>query len=508
MISISGVRGIIGESLTPELVMRMGQAFGTYVAARRGPGTGERGAGSGERGPGAAGRKAPDPSSPIPAPRVVVGRDTRVSGEMVKHSVLAGLLSTGCSIIDLGVVTTPTAAIAVEDLGADGGVVISASHNPVEWNALKFFASDGQYLDAEGGKALLDLYYQGDFHRAAWNEIREVERDGDAAERHLRKVLEIVDVEAIRARKFRVALDSCNGAGVEVTARLLEELGCEALPIHCTPDGLFPHDPEPSFLNLQDLCGLAEAEDVDVGFAQDPDADRLAVVDENGRFIGEEYTLALAADYVLSGIGDRGSGAGGREAKDSRSPVPAPGSPVVVINMSTSRATEDVARRHGAGCERVPVGEVNVAGRMRELGAVIGGEGNGGVIDPRVHYGRDSLVGIAVILEHMARSGRRLSELVAGLPRYVIRKTKVDLDRARTAEALEHLAAEAGASGARADTEDGLRLDWESSWVHVRPSNTEPVVRIIAEAAEAAEADRLVAEYAEEIGRLAGGAED
>jgi phosphomannomutase len=468
MISISGVRGIVGESLTPELVMRMGEAFGTYVGAH-----------SGDDG----------------VPKVVVGRDTRVSGEMVKHSVLAGLLSTGCSIIDLGVVTTPTAAIAVEDLGADGGVVISASHNPVEWNALKFFASDGQYLDAEGGKALLDLYYQGDFRRAAWNEIREVGRDGDAAERHLRKVLEIVDVEAIRARKFRVALDSCNGAGVEVTARLLEELGCEALPIHCTPDGLFPHDPEPSFLNLQDLCGLAEAEDVDVGFAQDPDADRLAVVDENGRFIGEEYTLALAADYILSGLG-------------SGNPAPGTRSPVVVINMSTSRAAEDVARRHGARCERVPVGEVNVAGRMRALRAVIGGEGNGGVIDPRVHYGRDSLVGIAVILEHMARSGRKLSELVAGLPEYVIRKTKVDLDRARTAEALEHLAAEAGASGARADTEDGLRLDWESSWVHVRPSNTEPVVRIIAEATEAAEADRLVAEYAEEISRLAGGAED
>ncbi|MHC4913871.1 MAG: phosphohexomutase domain-containing protein [Planctomycetota bacterium] len=483
MISISGVRGIIGESLTPELVMRMGVAFGTYLAGRQGPETGD----------------------PNPAPRVVVGRDTRVSGEMVKHSVLAGLLSTGCSIIDLGVVTTPTAAIAVEDLKADGGVVISASHNPVEWNALKFFDSDGQYLDAEGGRALLDVYYQGDFRRAAWDEIREVERDDDAAERHLREVLEVVDVEAIRARRFRVALDSCNGAGVEVTARLLEELGCEVLPIHCTPDGLFPHDPEPTFLNLQDLCGLCEAEEVDVGFAQDPDADRLAVVDESGRFIGEEYTLALAADYVLSGIGDRGSGTGGREAKDSRSQIPAPGSPVVVINMSTSRATEDVARRHGARCERVPVGEVNVAGRMRELGAVIGGEGNGGVIDPRVHYGRDSLVGIALILEHMAGSGKRLSELVAGLPEYVIRKTKVDLGRAGTGEALEKLAAEEGPSGARINTDDGLRLDWDAAWVHIRPSNTEPVVRVIAEAA-AAEADRLVDEYAGKMTRLAGGA--
>jgi len=481
MISISGVRGIVGESLTPELLMRMGEAFGTYARARR----------SAEKG-----GKQP--------PRVVVGRDTRVSGEMVKHSVFAGLLATGCSIVDLGVVTTPTAAMAVEHMGADGGVVISASHNPIEWNALKFFGPDGVYLDSEQGKQLLDLYYQGDFRHARWNEIQEVVKDNAASDEHLQKVLDIVDVEAIRAKKFRVALDSCNGAGVEITTRLLAELGCEAVRIHCTPDGIFPHDPEPTFLNLQDLCKLAGEEDVQVGFAQDPDADRLAVVDENGRFIGEEYTLALAADYVLAGLGERGPGAGSREQSGPQTSDSQPLTPVVVINMSTSRATEDVAARHGAQCLRVPVGEVNVAVRMRALGAAIGGEGNGGVIDPRVHYGRDSLVGIAVILEHMATSNRDLSELVADLPRYVIRKTKVELDRAKTADALAHLAEEAGGDGARANCEDGLRLDWADRWVHVRPSNTEPVVRVIAEATDEASVTELVDSYVARIRRWGG----
>ena len=447
MISISGVRGIIGESLTPELVMRLGAAFGTYTESGR----------------------------------VVVGRDTRVSGEMVKHSVLAGLLSSGCSIIDLGVVTTPTAAVMVEELGADGGIVISASHNPIEWNALKFFTSEVMYLSAEQGRALLDIYYQGEFTRARWNQIREVETDDSADGVHLDRVLKLVDVQAIRARKFRVALDSCNGAGVEITARLLKELGCQPIRIHCTPDGLFPHDPEPSFVNLQDLCGLAAEQDVDVGFAQDPDADRLAVVNESGVFLGEEYTLALAAEHVLS-------------SKTGK----------VVVNMSTSRVVADVAARHGCECERVPVGEVNVALRMREIGAVIGGEGNGGVIDPRAHYGRDSLVGMGLILEMMAARGEPLSALVAKLPRYFMHKTKTDCGRGRVSAALKTLRTEAEREGsATIDVQDGLRLDWPDRWVHVRASNTEPVVRIIAESAEEDGARSLAEAYLEKVRRLA-----
>jgi len=458
MISISGVRGIIGESLTPELVMRMGEAFGTFLA------------GQGE---------FPD------GPRVVVGRDTRVSGEMVKHSVLAGLLSTGCSIVDLGVATTPTATIMIEELSADGGVVISASHNPIEWNALKFFDSRGQYLDAEGARQLLDIYYQGDFPRARWDQIREVRAETGADEVHIRKVLDVVDIAAVRAKRFRVALDSCNGAGVDITTRLLEELGCELVRIHCTPDGLFPHDPEPTFVNLQDLCRLAAESDVDVGFAQDPDADRLAVVDETGRFIGEEYTLALAARRILA---ER------------------PG--IVVVNMSTSRVIEDLAARFSSRCERVPVGEVNVAGRMLQVGAVIGGEGNGGVIDPTVHHGRDSLVGMARILELMAGGGKKLSEIVAELPRYHIVKAKVECGRGRTFGALKALRAaiegQEENGQVRVDARDGLRLDWPDRWVHVRPSNTEPVVRVIAEAAGKSAATELAEAYVAKLRELAG----
>jgi phosphomannomutase len=502
MVSISGVRGVVGESLTPEVVLRWGQAFGTYV--------------EGGRAPSPDGLRSP-PKLRSGGGRVVVGRDTRVSGEMVKHSVLAGLLSAGCGIIDLGVVTTPTAAIMIEELGADGGVVISASHNPVEWNALKFFNADGQYLDAAEGRALLEVSRRGEFQRAKWHGIREVERNDRAADAHLKRVFGIVDVEAIRRRRFRVALDSCNGAGVEITARMLTELGCELVRIHCTPDGLFPHDPEPTFENLQDLCRLVRSEKgVDAAFAQDPDADRLAVVNEAGDFIGEEYTLALVADYVLSGFTvqpfDRLTalstveGGSGFASEAPKAPQPGtvnrePGTPVVVINMSTSRVIEDICARRGAKCDRVAVGEVNVARRMRELGAVIGGEGNGGVIDPRVHLGRDSLVGMVLILEAMAKRGRKLSELVAELPRYTMIKTKVECPPQRLAAAVAAIRRAGEGSGAKANDLDGLRLDWPDAWVHVRASNTEPVVRVIGEAPDERRAREVVGAHVELVRR-------
>jgi len=472
MVSISGVRGVVGETLTPEVVLRWGQAFGTYIKGGR----------------------------------VVVGRDTRVSGEMVKHSVHAGLLSAGCAIIDLGVVTTPTATLMIEELGADGGIVISASHNPIEWNALKFFNADGQYLDAAEGRDLLAIAERGEFRRAKWHQIREVELNGRSSDVHLTKVLGIVDVEAIRARRFRVALDSCNGAGVEITARMLTELGCGLVRIHCTPDGLFPHDPEPSFENLQDLCKLVRAErNVDVAFAQDPDADRLAVVNETGDFIGEEQTLALVADYVLSsqlpapGSQSRQGTGNGEQGTANR------WRPSVVINMSTSRVIEDIAARHGAACERVAVGEVNVARRMRAIGATIGGEGNGGVIDPRVHFGRDSLVGMALILESMAKSGRKLSELVGALPRYHMRKTKAQCPPEKLSAAIAEMRREGQASGARISELDGLRLDWADAWVHVRPSNTEPIVRVIGEADGEKRVEALVGSFVARVRELGGG---
>ena len=443
MISISGVRGIVGRSLTPELLVRFGAAFGTYLKSGR----------------------------------VIVGRDTRVSGEMVKCAVFAGLLSTGCSIIDVGVVATPTATLMIEELKCNGGVVISASHNPVEWNALKFFRADGVYLNADEGRDLMSIYYAGDFVRKPWDALKTIEIVTDAEAHHVDKVLSILDVPLIKSRKFRVALDCCNGAGVGVSLRLLRALGCSVEPIHCTPDGLFPHTPEPNFINLQDLCRFTKERGADVGFATDPDADRIAIVSENGDFLGEELSLALAAQYVLSRSSDR--------------------SRPVVINMSTSRVSEDVARE--AGCEviRTAVGEVNVAEKMEEVKALIGGEGNGGVIDPRIHYGRDAIVGMGLMLEYMARSGRRCSQLANALPQYAMLKTKIDCPTAQSREVIRTLKTESGS--ARANVDDGLRLDWEDRWVHLRASNTEPVMRIIAEARTPAEAQALVDEYTQRV---------
>ena len=442
MISISGVRGIIGRSLTPELLVRMSEAFGTYMCSGR----------------------------------VVVGRDTRVSGEMVKCAVFSGLLSTGCSIIDVGIVATPTATLMIEELKADGGIVISASHNPVEWNALKFFRGDGVYLNAEEGRDLLKIYDSGDFVRKPWDQIKTIEVVSDAEAHHVEKVLSILDVPLIKSAKFKVALDCCNGAGVGISLRLLRALGCTVEPIHCTPDGLFPHTPEPNFINLQDLCRFTRERGADVGFATDPDADRIAIVSEKGDFLGEELSLALAAQYVLSRSSDQGP---------------------VVINMSTSRVSEDVARAAGRECIRTAVGEVNVAERMSEARAIIGGEGNGGVIDPRIHYGRDAIVGMGLVLEHMARSGKRIGQLANALPKYSMLKTKIDVPAAQSREVIRKLKAEA--ADARANTEDGLRLDWEDRWVHLRASNTEPVMRIIAEAKTEEAAQALVDQYTERV---------
>ncbi|MFH0938022.1 MAG: phosphoglucosamine mutase [Planctomycetota bacterium] len=443
MISISGVRGIVGRSLTPELLVRMGESFGTYMRSGR----------------------------------IVVGRDTRVSGEMVKHAIFSGLLSTGCSILDVGVVATPTATLMIQEQKADGGVVISASHNPIEWNALKFFRADGVYLNAAEGNDLLKIYYSGDFTRKPWDELRTVEVIAEAEAYHVNKVLSILDVPLIKSRKFRVALDCCNGAGVGVSLRLLRALGCSVEPIHCTPDGLFPHTPEPTFVNLQDLCRFTNECEADIGFATDPDADRIAVVSEKGEFLGEELSLALAMQYVLSRLPDRAG--------------------PVIINMSTSRVSEDVAHTAGREVIRTAVGEVNVAEKMKETDALIGGEGNGGVIDSRIHYGRDAVVGMGLILEYLARSGQRCSQLVATLPKYCMLKTKLDCPVAQGRRLIHTIKIED--RSARVNVEDGLRLDWEDRWVHLRASNTEPVMRIIAEAKTPESAQALIDEFTERV---------
>jgi phosphomannomutase len=448
MISVSGVRGIVGQSLTPELLVRLGHAFGTYLHSRK----------------------------------VIVARDTRVSGEMAKHAVLSGLLASGCTVLDIGVCATPTATLMIEHHKADGGVVVTASHNPIEWNALKFFRADGIYLNADESRDLLNLYYSGQFACAAWDQLKAVERPERSEELHVERVLSILDVDLIRSKKFTVALDAVNGTGCGIAVKLLEELGCKVHTIHCTPDGRFPHKPEPVTANLQDLCAFVKRVGADVGFATDPDSDRVAMVDQRGISLGEEAGLALCTQYVLS-------------RSDRKGPV--------VINLSTSRMTEDIALQAGFPVVRALAGEVNVAEKMKELKAVFGGEGNGGIIDPRIHYGRDSIIGIGLALESMARSGRTMQQIGESLPAYHMIKSKIDCAPSKSRETIRKL--RGSITDARVDTRDGLRIDWDDRWVQLRASNTEPIMRIIAEARTPEVAQALVDEFTHKITTLQAG---
>jgi len=388
---------------------------------------------------------------------------------MVKCAVFSGLLSSGCAIVDVGVVSTPTTTLMIEELRADGGVVISASHNPVEWNALKFVGRGGRFLAKADAEAFFALVDGGGAPPAARPGARR--RDEGAVRRHLDRVLGLpwLDLAAIRGRKFRVALDCVRGAGATIMPALLEALGCTVEAINLEPDGRFPREPEPIPEHLGELSAFVTTTKADLGIAVDPDVDRLALVDETGRPIGEDYTLAFAVRAVL-GVARR------------RGPV--------VTNLSTSLVVDDAAREAGGTVERAPVGEANVVERMDERGAVIGGEGNGGVILPEVHLGRDAPVAAALALALLAARGTTVAALVNSAPRYTIVKAKVP----RPSGSLERsYAALSGAvPGASADRQDGLRLALPDRWVHVRPSGTEPVVRIIAEAPTRRDAEALV----------------
>jgi len=454
MISVSGVRGVVGEGLDPITLARFGAAFGAYL-----------GKGS----------------------TVVVGRDTRTSGEMVKSLAVGGLLSMGCRVIDVGICPTPTIQMAVLHHKAEGGVAVTASHNPAEWNALKFIGPEGIFLDKEEGERLLSIYEEAcrspeSLGYARWDEIRPVERDEGAIERHIGEVLRFVEADAIRRKGFKVAVDCCNGAGALVIPELLRRLGCEVIPLNCQPTGLFPHDPEPVVTNLWELCEVVASSGADVGFAFDADVDRLSIVAEGGEPLGEEMTLALAVDHYLS---TRRKG-------------------VVVANVSTSKAVEDVARRHGCEVFRAPVGEVNVCKAMKECGAVIGGEGNGGVIVPEVHLGRDALVGAALILEYMALSDEPISSLALRIPRYFMVKEKVPLPEGVGREALIE-GIKRLFKGKRVDLTDGVKVLYEDGWLHIRPSGTEPVVRVIAEAESEERAKELAGEGKRAIEEVASG---
>jgi phosphomannomutase len=442
MVSVSGMRGIVGKDLTPELVARHAAALGAWAAA--------------------AGR-----------PSVVLGRDARTSGPMFARAATAGLMSVGVGVIDIGVVPTPTLQLAVEHHGAGAGLMLTASHNPVEWNALKLVGPDGIFLDAGSGAAVRALAEQGP-RRAGWDTIGAVEEDRDAIARHLAQVLALpmVDVAGIRARRFHVALDCVRGAGGTSIPPLLAALGCRVSAINLETDGRFPRPPEPLPENLGELSRLVRESGADIGMAVDPDVDRLALVDERGDPIGEDYTLAFAVRAVLGSLGPKAASA------------------TVVVNLSTSLVVEDAAAGHGAGFFRAPVGEAHVARMIQEKGAIVGGEGNGGVILPSVHIGRDAPIGVALILQLLLESGETVSGLVAGAPRYHIVKAKAP----RGADlAPAYLALRKRFADATVDDRDGLRLSWPDRWVHLRPSGTEPIIRFIAEAPTAAEAESLIA---------------
>src|SRR5712692_6830796 len=369
IVSVSGIRGIVGKGLTAEAALAFASALGTQVRGGR----------------------------------MVLSRDGRPSGDMLRHAVLAGLRGAGCEVHDLGVAPTPTLGLALRMLLAAGGIQITASHNPAPWNGLKLFGPDGAVLSARQGREIQAIFEAGSFRRVSWDELGTVTECRHAEDWHRERVLQLVDVVRIRSRGLRVFLDANGGAGGPLGKKLLEAFQCRPVCQACDADGIFLHEPEPVAANLRDTCPLVPENNADVGFVLDPDADRLALIDESGRYIGEELTLALAVLFRLQ-----------EETKKSAGPAGGP----VVINMSTSRVIEDIAHRFGRDCLRAAVGEANVADKMRETGALIGGEGNGGVIDPRVGFVRDPFIGMGLILNLLAETGQKLSELVAALPTY------------------------------------------------------------------------------------------
>jgi phosphomannomutase len=450
MVSVSGVRGRVAESLTPEIIARFTAAYGSYLRAERDK-----------------------------RPLVIVGRDSRTSGPMFVRAVVSALQSVGCDVREVGIAPTPTCLYAIKHYHADGAIVVTASHNPVEWNALKFASWEGMFLDAEQAPRMREFLDEKQIHRAHWDELGVVDVDNDVVSRHLNAVLCVpyLDINKLKRRRFKVALDCVHGAGSVLLPRLLEELGCEVVVIGGTPDGRFPREPEPVAANLGDLEQLVRDTGADIGFATDPDADRLSLVSNEGKAIGEDFTLALAAMLVL---------------RHKQGPV--------VTNLSTSRVMEDVAAAAGVPLIRAAVGEINVARRMEAEGAVIGGEGNGGVILPDVHLTRDSAVAASLVLQMLLESGKSVAELVRAQPAYVIVKDKLPRDAGSLDAAYGKL--EKKLAAPEADRQDGLRLAWpqERRWLHLRASGTEPILRIIAEAPDEKGARELVAQARTALG--------
>jgi len=441
IISVSGMRGIVGENLTASVATDYGCAFGTFLEES------------------CAGRKE--------RLSVCVGRDSRPSGQKLLSAVAEGLCAVGIDVIDLRVVTTPCVGIMLRELGCAGGVVVTASHNPGQYNGIKLLLSNGVAPPSDAAEQIKQYFFDKHFGLVNSSDCGKVTSNEQSDTIHIAKVLAIVDRGEIAAKKFKVVLDSVNGAGGRVTKKMLAELGCEVSAINDEPSGLFAHGPEPTAENLRGLCEIVKTEGAEIGFAQDPDADRLAIVDENGHYIGEEYSLALAAKYIFS-------------KKTGKA----------ATNLSTSRMIDDVAEKAGGQVIRTAVGEANVAAAMLEHDCIIGGEGNGGVIDLRVGLVRDSLVGIALVLQLMAETGKTVSQLVGEIGGYYMSKDKFAADKSQAEQILD--LAKKMFTGAKLDITDGCRFDFEDGWLHLRASNTEPVMRVIVEAKDRRTAEKYV----------------
>ncbi len=455
--SISGIRGTIGgrpgEALTPIDIVKFTAAFGHFIQKKSG------------------------------INKIVVGRDARISGEMVRNLVVGTLQSIGIDVVDLGLSTTPTVEVAVPAEGAGGGIILTASHNPIQWNALKLLNDKGEFIDDREGRHVLDIAETLDFDFAAVEKLGTVTYDDSYLQQHIDQVLalDLVDVEAVRKANFKIAVDAVNSTGGIFVPALLEAMGVQTVyQIYCEPNGHFPHNPEPLAENLVDLSALVLEKQADLGIAVDPDVDRLCFVMENGEMFGEEYTLVAVSDYVLQHT---------------------PGD--TVSNLSSTRALRDVTVGRGSQYHAAAVGEVNVVTKMKEVAAVIGGEGNGGVIYPAIHYGRDALAGIALFLTHLAKYGKRISELRASYPPYFMSKNKItltpelDIDGLLTTMQQRY-------QDVPHSTIDGLKIDFEHEWVHLRKSNTEPIIRVYSEGPtlESAEAiaQKIIGEIQEIIG--------
>ena len=454
--SISGIRGTIGgrsgEGLGGVDIVKFTSAYAEFI-------------------------KRSNPA----ARRIVVGRDARLSGAMVERLVTGALMAMGLDVINIGLATTPTTELAVTGEKADGGIIITASHNPTQWNALKLLNAEGEFLNDAQGRQAIEIAEKEDFTFADVHALGSEYTDNTWGERHIEmvKALPLVDVEAIRKAGFTVAVDAVNSVGGVVIPRLLKALGVkEVIELNCEPNGRFAHTPEPIPENLTQIAGLMKEGCADVGFVVDPDVDRLAIVMENGEMFVEEYTLVAVADYVLRHT---------------------PGN--TVSNLSSSRALRDVTRARGGNYSAAAVGEVNVVTKMKETGAVIGGEGNGGVIYPELHYGRDALVGVALFLTLLAKEGKKVSELKATYPQYAISKNKIELTPDIDVDAILEAVKTKYASEEITDI-DGVKIDFADSWVHLRKSNTEPIIRIYSEAATAEEAETLAERIKEVIRTL------